>query len=586
MKLVLKNVYKSYKINKSLIKPILFNFSYSFESNNIYLVVGESGRGKSTLFNTISLMSPVDNGELYLDSLCLTKLNYEEINNYRKNYLSYSMQLPYFLDALSVKDNIFKTVYDIDENKFLEYARLLKVDNILEKRMMDISGGEKQRINLLSALLKPSKILLLDEPTSSLDEDISKVFISLLNEVKKDKIVIISSHNLELFDDHVDYIVELDEDKLLDENYPIKTTINLEKNDNDVEINCFERGKILINHVVFAIVLIMITSFLIAFKNHGYDYILNEITNYPTLNQFTIKNSEDLAIENTFDSFPIGNQVMNDVFDNNPYVINNTSIYMFRNNFVKYIKEGHVYISNQLANAIATYEQLDNKNDVIGKSINVVLYSFKNENISKKFVVQGIIETGNTMINKDVYCLYNDVYKFYEEYGLKEIIKEFKYDIKYLNNDNYLDEYNKYQYLYAYNPMMDNIVMTKKILTIYSISFFTMILFMGAAYLVLLLNEMKTNNLKKTNYYMKLLLLGISIKTIIKNEIMNFFINFVFVVTFGVPLILFLLYITKLKINWFVIVLSIIYVFITNVLLIIYNDINIRKNGIDYLQKN
>ena len=99
MKLVLKNINKSYKINKNLIKPVLLDFSYSFELNNTYLITGESGRGKSTLFNIISLITPIDNGNLYLDSLDLINLNEEDICSYRKYYVSYSLQFPYFLET-------------------------------------------------------------------------------------------------------------------------------------------------------------------------------------------------------------------------------------------------------------------------------------------------------------------------------------------------------------------------------------------------------------------------------------------------------------------------------------------------------
>lgn len=582
MKLILKDINKSYKIDRTKKKSVLCDFSYEFHSNNIYLITGESGRGKTTLFNIISLLSPIDSGAMYFESYRLTDFNIDQACFFRKEYVSYSMQFPYFLDHLTVEENLLLSHSQIDMEKLKEYAHFLKIDTIFKKKISHISGGEKQRVDLLSSLLKPSKILLLDEPTSSLDDETAKKLLLLLKKIKKDKIIIISSHNTQLFEKNVDHIIEIDEE------YQIKSDLTFSpaifkaksdyKNNNLIHIRRINKKSIIITSVF-----LLLINILISFKTTSYHYLYEDITNYPTLNQFIIKNSSHKEIDCCFNSFPLGNQIMNGIFDYNSYEVDNVSIYMFKDNFAKVIQEGHVYVSHQLAEIIASKEYLSNKEEIIGNEIEVSLYNFQNENITKKFIIQGIIETGNSMINKDVYCLYDDVDEFYDMYNLKSKIKEYEYDVVYVESDDILSEYNTYENMGAYNPAIENIKLTKQILSIFSMCFSIVIGCILFSYLLLCYNEIKETNINNVNYYMKQILIGVDFRDILRNEMKSYLCYYIIILLLNCIILSIIYHFFKLDFKILYFFISLLYILLTNILLLIYNMNCIKRKGVDYL---
>lgn len=200
--LELKNVSFSYdKKNK-----IFENLNVKFYENKLIGIQGENGSGKSTLVDLIAGFLKPSTGSIYI--------NEQDIHNNIKDWrklIGYVSQAP-FLTSNTIKKNIiFSDQKNIDENK-LESSIiqsgvkdfLKKTPNGIETQIGDLglklSGGQKQRITIARVLYKDPKIIILDEPTSAQDNKIEDYFLKIINELKKDKIIIIISHSKNIHD--------------------------------------------------------------------------------------------------------------------------------------------------------------------------------------------------------------------------------------------------------------------------------------------------------------------------------------------------------------------------------------------------
>ena len=150
-------------------KPLKSNFSYTFEDNKIYGILGESGCGKSTLLKTIAgLIYPIQ-GEVFIDGKILQRADKNDVYMMHQNYTSF--------DWLTCLDNIL-IVEKINRRKITEEVRknaiewLSKVglQDCIEKYPKQLSGGMRQRLALARTLYMKPQIILMDEPLSALDE--------------------------------------------------------------------------------------------------------------------------------------------------------------------------------------------------------------------------------------------------------------------------------------------------------------------------------------------------------------------------------------------------------------------------------
>lgn len=152
-------------------ESLLEDISFQIKANEMIRVEGPSGSGKSTLLRLISSLIPRTSGDIIYKDQILEEVNYQ---TYRKS-ISYVSQNPH-LFGRTIRDN-FELVFEahdkaFDEKIILDYMAEFGLAHIdLDKSIHKISGGEKQRIGLIRHLIFPPAVLLLDEITSSLDED-------------------------------------------------------------------------------------------------------------------------------------------------------------------------------------------------------------------------------------------------------------------------------------------------------------------------------------------------------------------------------------------------------------------------------
>lgn len=188
MKRVLVNLDKIVKQYGS--RKILNDFSYSFYENGFYLLFGESGCGKTTLLNILAGMTEFESG-----CISITNKQFHKCVDWNQicDLVGYVTQNSFFIDYLTIGEQLELTGCEkSDIPIFLAKFNMLEYEH---KYPRQLSGGEKQRLSIVQALLQNKKILLLDEPTASLDEENKLLVFNALSTVSKKVLVICSSHD-------------------------------------------------------------------------------------------------------------------------------------------------------------------------------------------------------------------------------------------------------------------------------------------------------------------------------------------------------------------------------------------------------
>ncbi len=216
-KIEFKNLNFSYKDS-----PTLYNISFTIQPNQIVGFVGKTGSGKSTIFNLINRLYPIENNMLFLDNNDINFLNKNSI----RNNISLITQNPYLFN-FSIIDNlkIVKDTATLDDIKKVcqkacidEFIESLpdKYDTIIGEGGVTLSGGQKQRLAIARALLKKSEIILFDEATSALDNETQKYIKQAINNIKGEKTILIIAHRLSTIVD-ADKIIVIEEGKKVGE---------------------------------------------------------------------------------------------------------------------------------------------------------------------------------------------------------------------------------------------------------------------------------------------------------------------------------------------------------------------------------
>jgi len=170
-------------------KPILHNVTFKAQESAIYVVLGPNGAGKTTLFRTIAGILQPYSGEVLFDS---ENVSHSKQVRKRINYLSHYNAIP---EEMTVHDAL-KFYASIEGGSAEEVLSLLKLEELKDTKVSDLSQGQKKRVSIAKVFLRERDLYLLDEPTSNLDPEVSKEVRDLLIRIAKDRIVFYSSHNL------------------------------------------------------------------------------------------------------------------------------------------------------------------------------------------------------------------------------------------------------------------------------------------------------------------------------------------------------------------------------------------------------
>ena len=184
--LEIRNLKKSYMINKENSLQVLKGLNISIGSGEMVALMGASGCGKTTLINLICGIDKADSGSIMIDHEEITKMRRSKMAVFRRNNIGLIFQDFNLLESLNVKDNILLPL--AVEKVSLEEMdkRLLHVTSILELLSAyppEISVGQKQRVAAARALITNPKIIFADEPTGSLDSKSATELLKYLAEI-------------------------------------------------------------------------------------------------------------------------------------------------------------------------------------------------------------------------------------------------------------------------------------------------------------------------------------------------------------------------------------------------------------------
>lgn len=162
---------------------ILNQVDLSLDSDHIYILVGENGCGKSTLLNIISGYDNDYSGRVQLNNLSV----------------GYLLQNDMLFRNLTVRENLMLQATAIHRDKdtgLLDgIIQQLDLHKFLDRRVSELSGGEKKKVSIGQIMLKDTDVVLLDEPTANIQKTYARDLIKIINRAFKDKILIISSHD-------------------------------------------------------------------------------------------------------------------------------------------------------------------------------------------------------------------------------------------------------------------------------------------------------------------------------------------------------------------------------------------------------
>jgi subfamily B ATP-binding cassette protein MsbA len=198
--IVLDKINFTYKSNPE--NKVLHNISLKFVGGKMTALVGHSGSGKSTLLNMIPRIYLPTSGNIYFDNQDISKVNLASL----RNQISIVDQNTTLFDD-TVLNNIKYARPDADKEDIIEAAKLSMSDEFINnlengyetmigENGVKLSGGEKQRLSIARAFLKNSKIILLDEATSSLDSETEEKIQKALNKLTTNKTTIVIAHRL------------------------------------------------------------------------------------------------------------------------------------------------------------------------------------------------------------------------------------------------------------------------------------------------------------------------------------------------------------------------------------------------------
>ena len=203
--IAIKNLSKSYDSPQGTV-PVLANIFLEVNQGESIAIVGESGRGKTTLLYLLSGLDQADTGNILINNHHIDQLNETELALFRAINFGFVFQHHFLLNDLDALDNtllplrIAKKFTEESTNEILELFHYFGLEKRLHHFPDELSGGEKQRISLIRALATKPLIIFADEPTGSLDKENSRLLEELLFELtkKQNTTLILSTHNINL----------------------------------------------------------------------------------------------------------------------------------------------------------------------------------------------------------------------------------------------------------------------------------------------------------------------------------------------------------------------------------------------------
>jgi len=195
----LENISKYY--NGNTVTLGLHKINLEFKLGEFIAITGESGSGKSTLINVISGFDSYEDGEIYINESTTSHFDELDWEKHRKNSISFIFQNYNLIDSYTVLHNVevVMIIQGIDKKtirkRAIDIINKVGLSDHIKHKASKLSGGQKQRLAIARAFAKDTPIIIADEPTGNLDTESGLNVLKLLNEISRDKLVIVVTHN-------------------------------------------------------------------------------------------------------------------------------------------------------------------------------------------------------------------------------------------------------------------------------------------------------------------------------------------------------------------------------------------------------
>jgi len=224
--LQIKHIKKQY-ITGDLVQTALDDVSLNFRDNEFVAILGPSGSGKTTLLNIIGGLDRYDDGDLIINGISTKQYKDKDWDSYRNHTIGFVFQSYNLIPHQTVLANVelALTISGISKSERRKRAKAaleqVGLGQQMHKKPNQMSGGQMQRVAIARALVNNPAILLADEPTGALDSDTSVQVMDMLQEVAKDRLVIMVTHNPELAEQYATRIVRVKDGHIIEDSSPV-----------------------------------------------------------------------------------------------------------------------------------------------------------------------------------------------------------------------------------------------------------------------------------------------------------------------------------------------------------------------------
>ena len=180
-------IIEKYYGNKSNLTKAVDNITFDVDDGEFLAIMCASGSGKGTVLKSISTIDRFTSGHIYLRNEDITKLKGNKLTKFRRDSLGFIFQDFNLLDTLTSFENIAvsltiqKTNYKLIDQKVIQVAKALGIEEILNKYPYELSGGQKQRVACARAIVTDPDLILAYEPTGALDSKSARMLLDSLN---------------------------------------------------------------------------------------------------------------------------------------------------------------------------------------------------------------------------------------------------------------------------------------------------------------------------------------------------------------------------------------------------------------------
>lgn len=185
---------------------VLKGINLEMQKSEITTIVGASGAGKSTLLHLIGTLDKPDHGEILIEDISIFNLNDKQLSAYRNKNIGFVFQFHHLLPEFTAVENVALPSLIAGESrkvalqKAKELLQFLKLEDRMQHKPSELSGGEQQRVAVARALINNPQLILADEPSGNLDSENAKklhqLFFDLRDTFKQTFIIV--THNEEL----------------------------------------------------------------------------------------------------------------------------------------------------------------------------------------------------------------------------------------------------------------------------------------------------------------------------------------------------------------------------------------------------